>query len=301
MAIRVTQGLIVDRTLNNLNAQFRRVLALQDQLSSGQRVNRPSDDPLDARRAINLRTLITQNEQFLGNITDASPQLVETAATLRRTVDALQRARELAISGANETLNQEQRNQIALEVDQLLENIADASNHQTNGKFIYGGTRTLSAPFEFTRVGDEITAVTYAGNDERSQVEIANGVRVSVNITGSQAFQGGTDVFQTLIDLRQDLRAGDTAAIGGSLDGIDASVDQILQSEARVGSVQNRLDSVTANTEDFIIQLQKSLSDKIDADFADTIVNLNAEQNALNAALNAAARVLQPSLLDFLR
>ena len=301
MAIRVTQGLVVDRTLNNLNAQFRRVLALQDQLSSGQRVNRPSDDPLDARRAINLRTLITQNEQYLGNITDASPQLVETAATLRRSVDALQRARQLAISGANETLNQDQRNSIALEVDQLLENIADAANHQTNGKYIYGGTRTLSAPFEFTRVGDEITAVTYAGNNERSQVEIANGVRVSVNITGSQAFQNGTDVFQTLIDLREDLRAGDTAAIGASLDNIDAAVDQILQSEARVGSVQNRLDSVTANTEDFIIQLQKSLSDKIDADFADTIVNLNAEQNALNAALNAAARVLQPSLLDFLR
>lgn len=301
MAIRVTQGLVVDRTLNNLNAQFRRVLGLQDQLSSGHRVNRPSDDPLDARRAINLRTLITQNEQYLDNITDASPQLVETAATLRRSVDALQRARQLAISGANETLNQDQRNSIALEVDQLLENIADASNHQTNGKFIYGGTRTLSAPFEIVRTGDEITSVTYAGNTERSQVEIANGVRVSVNITGAQAFQGGTDVFQTLIDLRDDLRAGDTAAIGGSLDTIDAAVEQILQSEARVGSVQNRLDSVTANTEDFIIQLQKSLSDKIDADLADTIVNLNAEQNALNAALNAAARVLQPSLLDFLR
>lgn len=300
-AIRITQGLLVTRTLSNLNSQLRRIAVLQEQLSTGFRVNRPSDDPIDARRAINIRTLIGQSEQFLSNITDASPVLNETVSQLQQAVEIIHRANELTLRGANGT-NAAQLDVIALEVNQLLESFVVTSNHQTNGRFIFGGTRTLAEPFTVTRVGGDITAVTYNGNAERIQVAISEGALVPMNEPGSLAFQNTVDIFQTLIDIRDNLLAGNQADLQNvRLDELDQALDQLLISEARVGAIQNRLDRVTVNTETFIVQLRTLLSEKIEADFADTIVNLTSQQNAFEAALNAAGRVFQPSLLDFVR
>ena len=113
-AIRVTQGLIVQRTLSNLNAQFRRLLKIEEQMSTGRRVNRPSDDPVDARRAIAIRNDIDKNEQFLSNIEDSRARLTESESMLRRMVDIIHRTRELTIQGASETLAQSQLDEIAV-------------------------------------------------------------------------------------------------------------------------------------------------------------------------------------------
>lgn len=300
-ALRITQGLLVDRTLSNLNSQLRRIAILQERLSTGFRVNRPSDDPIDARRAINIRTLIGQNEQFLSNIRDASPVLNETASQLQQSVEILHRARELTLQGANGT-NSAQLDVIALEVDQLLESLVVTANHQTNGRFIFGGTHTLSKPFVVTLVGGEITVVTYTGNDVRIEIAISEGALVPINEPGSLAFQNTVDIFQLLIDIRDDLVAGNQTDLQNlRLAELDQALDDILLSEARVGAVQNRLERVTGTTEGFIVQLKGLLSETIEADFTDTIVNLTSQQNAFEAALNAAGRVLLPSLLDFIR
>ncbi len=299
---RVTQSLLTQRTLSNLNRQLREILVLQEQLSTGQRVNRPSDDPIDARRAVNLRSLITENEQYLSNIGDVTPFLSETATELQRVVDIIQRGRELTLQGASETNGQDQLDAIALEINQLLEDTVVAGNHQTNDRFIFGGTRTLSSPFEAARNGaGDITAVNYVGNGEAINVLISDGNQVTINEPGSSSFRDDADIFQTFIAIRDNLRSGNQAALQGNLDQLDDAQDQVLLAEARVGATQNRLERVAGSTEDFNVQLQRVLSDKVDADLAETIVNLNAQQNALEAALNAAGRVLQPSLLDFIR
>lgn len=302
MGLRITQNLLADRTLSNLNAQLRRLAKAQEQLTTGRRVNRPSDDPIDARRAVNTQTRIGENEQFSRNISDVGPQLTETATTLLRVLDIIQRTRDLTLQGANGTIGQAQLDQIALEIDQLLEALVVSGNHQTNGRFIFGGTRTLSPAFTVTRVAGDITAVTAQGNTLFLRVSISRGITVNVNEPGIRAFQGTVDMFQLLIDIRDDMRAGNRTALqGADLANLDLAQDQILLSVARVGSLQNRLERVSADTEDFILQLQEVLSDRVDADFAEAMINFNSLSNGLQAALNAAARVLQPSLLDFIR
>ena len=300
-AIRVTQGILTQRTLSNLNTQLREILLLQEQLATGQSVNRPSDNPIDARRAVNIRALIQENEQYVSNIQDVSPFLSETTTELQRVVDVIQRARELTLQGANETNGQDQLDAIALEINQLIEDVFDAANHQTNDRYIFGGTRTLAAPFEVTRTAGDIDSVTYVGNEDAINVAVADGTTVTVNEPGSEAFQSQIDIFTVLIGIRDDLRAGDQASLQTRIDDLDTAQDQSLLSQSRIGATQNRLERVSGSAEDFIVQLQRVLSDKIDVDFAETIVNLNAQQNALEAALNAAGRVLQPSLLNFLR
>jgi flagellar hook-associated protein 3 FlgL len=303
MAItRITTGLLAARSLRDINTQLSRISILQEQLATGLRVNRPSDDPIDARRAINVRVLIGKNEQFQSNIDDITPQLDETATTLLNVDDILQRALELTVQAANETNAQEQLDAIAIEINELLEGVFAASNQRTNGRSVFAGTQTLDDAFSATRVGGEITAVTYEGNDQISSVDVAERIRIGINIPGSQAFQNTTDVFATLIGIRDDLRAGDQASLRNvRIDDLRAGIDQTLFAVARVGATQNRLETVSNNLQDANIQLRDLLSDKIDADFSETILGLNVAQNAFEAALVAAGRVIQPSLIDFIR
>ena len=304
-AVRTTQRLLIDRVLSDLSLQQRRILTLQEQLSTGQVVNRPSDDSLATRRAIDARAEIAKNEQYITNISNLGPGLQGTETALTTSVDVIQRARELTIQGASGTNAQLQRDQIAIEVNQLLEALLVQGNQQANGRYIFGGTVTQTEPFVAARdANGEITGITYAGNDETFSVEIQEGIQVAGNEPGSRVFTAagvsGADIFQTLIDIRDNLRAGDLNGLEVRLDELSAAQDQLLIATARVGATQNRVENVQSNLEDVNLQLLDVVSDNIDADFAETIVELNAQSNALQASLDAAARVIQPSLLNFL-
>jgi flagellar hook-associated protein 3 FlgL len=301
--MRVTQAMLVTRALNDLNFQTRRLMQLQEQLATGLKVNAPSDDPLAARRAVNLRTIIGRDEQYLSNISTAGPQLLESTTALQTVVSAIQRARELTLQGASGTTSQAQMNQIAMEVNQLLEAVLEQANHQTNSRYIFGGTRTLNVPFVATRdAQNQITAVTYQGNDEAIKIPVADGITVTINEPGSHAFQSSQNVFQMLIDIRDNLVAGDKTSLQNQrLVELGTTQNQVLVSMTSLGATQNRLDRLTANTDEYIQQLRAALSDAIDADYAETVLNLDAQTNAFRSALNAAARVIQPSLLDFVQ
>ena len=280
---------------------LRRISGLQERLAPGLRVNRPSDDPIDARRAMNLRTIIAKNEQFQTNISDSSPHLDESASILMNVVDIILRTLELTTQGANETLRQEQLNAIALEIDELLETVVVAGNHRTNNRSIFAGTQTLSDAFNVTRVAGQITAVTYAGNDQSIEINISEGIRTKINVTGADTFQANVDIFAVLIGIRDDLLAGDQASLQiVRLAELEAGREQTLMAVAQIGAIQNRLERVSNDLQDFNIEFQELLSDKIDADFAETVLGLTVAETAFRAALNATARVLQPSLLDFI-
>ncbi len=305
-AIRVTQRLLVDRTLRNLNHQSRRILNLQDQLATGQKVNRPSDNPLAARRAVNLRMEIAQNTQYLTNISTMGPFMQESETAVLTVERLRQRANELTIQGLSDTNGPLQRAQIAIEINQLLEDMLSQSNYYTSNRYVFGGTNTSNTPFVAARNAEgEITDVTYAGNDEYFQIEISNKIMVNVNETGRSVFMqtapGTENIFDTLIAIRDNLRANDTAALSDNLESLHAAQSQLMMAVARLGATQNRIERVDANLRDVNVQLQRVLSDNIDADFAEVMINLNAQTNALQAALNAGARVIVPSLLEFLR
>lgn len=299
---RVTQLMFIDRTLQDLQRQFNQVFKYEQQLATGFRVNRPSDDPIDARRAVNIKLEIAQLNQFLSNITDARPQLDDTETALSNMTNVLQRARELTVQGANGTNSQEQLDAIATEIDQLLEETLVLSNSQSIGRYLFSGTRTKTAAFSETRVGGEITSVTYQGNTEAINVAISESAQIKVNVDGQSAFQGGVDIFATLIGIRDDLRAGDQASLSGiRIDEVDQAIEQVLLRQADLGANTNRLDRVVSVTEDGVVSQQVLLSEKIETDFADATLRYNNSLNALQAALNASARILQPTLLDFIR
>lgn len=304
MGIRVTQSLLTSRTLSDLNQQLSRLSKLQEQLATGRRVNRPSDDPLDARRAINIRTEIGRTEQYISNLSDLQPELRGAEGIYTSSLNIVQRIQELTVRGANGTLSQEELNLTAEEVDQLLEQVFLESNERVNGRALFGGTITLTDPFVATRdpVTDEITGVTYQGNSEQVQVQFSDETTLSVNRPGDEVFQSDVDIFAVLAGIRDDLRAGDQDNLRDTrLAELDTAQEQILRSLSKTGAVQNRVDQIVDSNEDLVLNLQEQLSDRVDADYAETVLNFNVQQNLYNSALNASARILQNSLLDFIR
>ncbi len=300
---RVTQRLLTDRALNHLSGTTRRILKLQDELSTGMRVNDPTDAPLDLRRGVGLRSEIAKDEQFLRNIVEISPHLNETETAAQNALNYFRRARELTVSAAGGAKDISQLTNIALEIDQILEGILDEGNHITNGRYIFAGTRTKSKAFEETRGTDgRIESVIYAGNDADIEVAISENSRVVINQSGDDVFMASQDAFQLLIDLRTDMESNDVNSLQGTrLAELDNVIDGLVSSMVRVGAIHNRFDKVTESTESYILGNQQSMSDALDADYAETLVNLNAENNAYQAALNATARSILPSLLDFVR
>ena len=303
MATRITQRFLADRSLFDLNNSLSRLAELQNQLATGQRINRPSDDPLDARRAISIRTAIAQSEQFSTNISNIDPQLRETEAVFDTTIDIFQRAMELTIGGSNGTLDQSQLDQSAIEIDQMLEQMLLIANKKVAGRSIFAGTRTGLEPFEAVRdINGRITSVNYLGNNESIEVRVSESARIDSTIAGDDAFTTTVNVFETLIGIRDDMYAGDQSSLSNvRLDEIDAIQEHTLTTMAEIGALQNRLDTLENTTEDLIVELQEQLSDRLDADFAETMLNYNIQQTSYQAALNATARVLQNSLLDFVR
>jgi flagellar hook-associated protein 3 FlgL len=126
--------------------------------------------------------------------------------------------------------------------------------------------------------------------------------KTQINIPGDNVFQGTIDMFEILIGIRDDMEAGKQTNLRAvRLGELDSAQDQTLLSLASIGATQNRFEGVLNNAQDFVLALQEQLSKKVDADYAETILQFNVEQNAFQSALNAAARVIQNSLLDFIR
>ncbi|MEJ5187524.1 MAG: flagellin, partial [Candidatus Geothermincolales bacterium] len=204
------------------------------------------------------------------------------------------------IQAANGYLTATDRENIALRVDEFRDTIMQLSKQQYAGRYVFSGTQTGEAPFEWTG-----TSAVYNGNSEHIRINIGPGSDLVVNVTGEEAFTGigatGTDVFTLLYDLAQAIRAGDHEAVGGALLGaIDDAMDKVVEKQGVVGSAANRLERMESLISQLTEREKSLLSEAEDVDLAEAAMNLNLKESAYQASLAACARVILPSLLDYL-
>lgn len=290
--MRVTNRMVAQTVLNNLYAAQRRLMKTQDQLSSLQVVSRPSDDPVIAARVLTLNTVLGQNEQYGRNIADALSWVEMTEATLGKVNDVLQRARELAVYGATGTLEDTSRRALAEEVGQLLDNLVELGNTSLAGRYIFGGTQTDAPPFA--------AGGTYSGSTQRLSWEISQGMVVEVSVDGKAAFVD-SGAFTALENLRSHLLSGQVQKVGGEdLAVLDLSIDHILNLRAALGARANRLEALKSQMESEQVNYQALKSKLNDVDLAAAVTEYKMNENAYQAALNVGARVIMPSLVDYL-
>jgi flagellar hook-associated protein 3 FlgL len=279
--------------MRDLNNNLRSLAKYQHQLASGKRVSRPSDDPVAIVHSLRLRSDLGDIEQFAKNVDHALSWLNLTDTALSQAGDILQRARELAVYGANGTLPQESRNALAEEVRQLFDQLVQVGNTTYAGQYIFAGTETKTAPFK--------PDGTFIGNAGAKETEIGTNQKLQYNLTGDAVFKQ-PDAFQALTDLITHLETGATDQISSAdIAAIDQAIDHLLAVRAEVGARVNRLEMTKSRLDDANINFTDLLAKVEDVDVAQTIMELKNQENVYRAALATGARIIQPTLVDFLR
>lgn len=296
--MRISDRQIIDLTQYQMNNDYDQLAQAQTVLSTGRQINTPGDNPVGAAAALELQDHLAQTNSFDATASDTLSWLQTTDGSLNSVNDALLQARTLAVQGANGTLTQDQQQAIAANVAQLLQTAVQAANATYNGHYVLSGYKTTTAPFAIT-TGGSGTAVNYQGDNNAIQREISPGQTMQINMPGSTALPA---VFQAIARLQSDLQSGNTAAISGAdLQALDQAHDGLLVAQAQVGASVNRVQAVQTSIQTTQVSLSGQYSQLVNADMAKAAIDFSTRQATYQAALSAAAKVIQPTLLEFLK
>ena len=292
---RITQRLMVERSLSSLQTGLGRLSRTQEQLSSGRIINRPSDSPTGTNDAMRLRAQMAADTQYSRNAADGLSFLGRTDNTLTTMVDGVRRFRELLVQGASTgAVGPDARQAIAAELTQIRDSLLTLANTQHMGRPLFGGTTGNATAYD--------TAGVFMGDQEKVLRTVGEGLTVRVNITGPEAFtsKAGDDLFKVLDDAITRVTA-DPSLLGNSMSRLDGVNESMLTALADVGTRYGRVETAVQALMDVGLTNTTALSNVENVDVAEAVVNLQLQEVAYQAALGATARVLQPSLLDFLR
>ncbi|WP_237167741.1 flagellar hook-associated protein FlgL [Paenibacillus yonginensis] len=295
--IRVTGNMQNMQLLKNLRNINNSMNVGQNQLATGEKISKPSDDPIGVGYQMRYDTDLARSDQFMENSKTGSNILSTMDSLFQQADDVLKRARTLTLQAVNGTYDENQRQVIAKEIEQLKEQMVTIGNSTFNGRYLFNGQKTDQAPYSSAN----------AANDQTDQgvfyLNVSAAVSVPVSITGETVFgeAGGDNVFKTLDDLVAALNSNDVDGISASLDKIDQSADRLMLSWAEVGARMNRFEIMQSRIEDDQVNTKSMRADVADVDMPSAITELKTNETVLQAALSTGARISQMSLLDFLR
>lgn len=277
---------------------------LQEQLATGRRVNRPSDDPAAYSQSRAIQLLTQRYEQHARTLTTSKAWLTATENALNTLTELFNSAYEEGLRMATDSAAADDRATTAALLEQRLETVLDQLNARHNGAYLFAGTRTNAAPFQ--RSG---TVIVYTGNNQQRLQEIAPGLTVATSLTGNQLWEvdensDGTPDF-TLTEAWQDLvdalRADDTTQIRTAMARLEKARDHLIARTAEIGEMSRRIQLAETQMQDLQLQLETQRSDLEDADVAQLATQMQRHQLGLEAALQVTSRVLQTSLLNYLQ
>jgi len=298
---RVSNQILFNSLVTNAGRNVLEVNRLQEQVSNQRRINQPSDDPTAVAKAMKLRTEIDLIEQFKGNIDDGLEWLKVTDTALDQTGAIVQRARLLSVQGKTGTLTDQDRINIAAEVDQLISEIVGVANTSVRGRFIFAGNKVSTKPYQESTQIDRIVSVSYRGDSGVFHRKVGEGQIVDINTPGGRVFEAN---FSALISLRDNLRQGQTGKIDQDIENLDKLLNSTLKERALVGAKMNRLEGENKRMVDLNVVANELLVGAEKADITDNteaIALLEASRIAYQASLQAGANVIQPTLLNFIR
>lgn len=268
------------------------------QMSSGKRVNVPSDDPSAAAANALQDARASQDDQFLQSISSLEQNLNTADSTLNSVVTALTRAISLGTTGANGTLSSSDRQSLANEVDGIKEQVLGLANTSFNGQYLFAGTNTQTQPYQLDST--VASGVAYKGNSQSNSSNLG-GIQVQTTLPGSSIFDsGGTDVFAALQELSDSLNSGDQTQIESATTAIRSALDGVNSARVFYGNTVNQLQSQENFLNQDKVEIASYQNQLVGADLTTAVTNLNQAQLARQATLQAMARTQNMSLLNYL-
>lgn len=304
---RVTSNMMSSTLMNNINRNAKQLNDTQIQMSTGMKINKPSDDPVGLTYALRYRTELNSNEQYQSNVDSAVSWLDYTDTVVSQTNEVLQRMRELTVMASNSTNPQDARESVRLEIGQLKEQLIEIGNSQLNGKYILNGQTYNQQPYNFPRDAEGISDTSGFASDmiDTGDVNYAvgSGIELAINVSGN-AIMGSAEeednVFAIADRLNQALADGDLEGISDELAQLDSRVDKLLAAQAGVGAKMNRVELMQNRLGDMEFNLTSLQSKTEDADYAELAVQSQIQENIYNATLSVGSKIISSSLVDFL-
>jgi flagellar hook-associated protein 3 FlgL len=300
--MRITNQVLYQTVTQGLQRSLAKMRADQIEMASQRRINRLADDPAGSAQARALRSDLAGIAQFQRNIENGINWMQSTETALDNLDGVLQRAKVLAVEGGSANRTAADREQLAVEVNQLLESALGIANSEVGDEFLFAGLDTDAAPFVASRNSSgEVTSVAMSGDPTGSiRREVETGSYVAINVSGSAVFDVSDGPFATLISLRDALRQNNIGGIQDTLNSFDNNLDEVLSSRGAIGGMQARLEMLQERLALRTVDTQSAVSDIEDVDFAELLTRSSADETAYRAALSSGSRLLQTTVLDYL-
>jgi flagellar hook-associated protein 3 FlgL len=296
--VRATQQSISARVMSGLQTNLSRMGQLQEQLSSGKLISRPSDSPTGTVSAMSLRSEIRSAEQYARNADDGLGWLGTLDGTLTSGLDQVRRVRDLTLQGmsAGTGGSAEARSALSVEVRNIRESLIQLGNTKYLNRPVFGGITQGDRAYEV----DGTFRTGPVGEVRRT---VGDDTSVRVDLDGPTAFgvDGADDQLFTALQSIADNLTGDPDALTADLVNLDTAIARLQTALSGVGAGYNRVEQMRQNADNRALTLRGQLSDVEDIDLPQTIMDVKLQETAYQAALAATARVIQPSLLDYLR
>ena len=297
---RITNVALNASVLSTTQRTLARLSTYQQQLATGKKVIDVSDDPVGAKSSMRYSGEKFSAQKYLDNIDRGSAFMTATDSSLAEMSQLMDQVKEIAVQGANGSQDAASRSVLAQSLDSYLSRLVDVSNAVHDGRYIFAGTATTQDTPPFAIAADG-SSVTYGGNLDAFAVKVGPNSSVTLNQDGYGLFMKDVDVFKMVIDLREALNANDGDKVNALLTDADASSSHINNLHGAMGGRLQRLELAKNQLEDSQVYLGELISQIEDVDMTEAISQMQLSQVALEAGLQAGSRVLQPTLLDFLR
>jgi len=295
--MRVTQSMLSGNLLRNLSNSYSKLDKLQEQINTGKKVTRPSDDPVVAMKGIGYRTDLNNVEQYSRNIGEAYNWLDTTDGTLDTIGSVLQRANELMVKASNDTSTTDDREKINSELQQLKQHVQNLANTRVGDRYIFSGTKTTTAPYE-EGVGYD-TNLSDPSFQKSIEIEVFDGITLQINTTPIELLK---DIDQMFEQISTDIELGATGTeLSSHITTIDNNMNKLLATRAEIGARQNRVELMDSRLESQEIIATKRMSENEDVDYEKAIVEMTTQESILRAALSVGAQIIQPTLVDFIK
>jgi flagellar hook-associated protein 3 FlgL len=237
-----------------------------------------------------LEGVLKSNDQYVKNIEHSKDWLNSSESALNNGGKVLQRGRELALYGANGSLSTTDRKALANEVDELHKELMNIANTKLGDRHLFSGQKTDTPAF--AQDG------TFQGDTRAIEREIGPDTTMQVNANGKKVFE---DAIDRLDKLKEHLNNEDETGLQEDISELDKAIDLNVQERTQIGAKVNRLDLANNRIKEEKIQTQELLSKNEDVDIAKTITNLKMQESVYRASLSVGARVMQPTLVDFIK
>jgi flagellar hook-associated protein 3 FlgL len=305
--MKISTKLLFDRASNQMSLVQNKLADSQAQLAQGKQILKPSDSPDQAAIVQRLKSLLSKQDSFQNSLSTMRSRLELEDSTLRSATGLLVRAKEIAVQAANDTLSTVNRQALGSELSAVRDQLLSLANTtDTNGTFLFSGSRSKYPPFAPKNAGEP---PTYRGDQTKMSVMVGEQRSIPINRTGTETFVSinrtgsnqAVGFFEAMDDLVNGINSSDGAAMQQGIKEMTDLMNGLTLAHADIGTDMNVVDQQSSVVDDTILNLKTTVSSVEDLDYAAAITKMNQQMLSLEAAQSSFSKMAQLTLFNYLK